>query len=89
MIGGIPEVSDFDFTDDTPRCPKCGGPMDRGNVALNSGALLAFETSVSPEGRSAYVRGALSCIACGYTELYTDPVEVRCVLAGIKPPKLD
>ena len=88
MIDGIPEVSDFDVTDDTPRCPKCAGPMDRGRIGLAATAPLAYEASVSPRGDRALVREALTCIACGYTELYANPIEVRCALAGIRPPKL-
>lgn len=87
MIDGVPEVSDFKLTDDTLRCPKCDGPMDQGNVCLIGGQLLAYEQSVSPRGGSGYIRSARSCIQCGYTELFTDPAEVRCVLAGVKPPK--
>lgn len=87
MIEGIPEVSDFEFSADTPRCTKCGGPMDEGNVRQMSGQFLTAETSVSPQAASASIRRALICIACGYTEIYADPTEVRCVLAGVTPPK--
>jgi len=87
MADGIPAVTEFAFTPDTPKCPKCDGPMDQGNVHLIGGQLLAYEASGSPRGNPAYIRDARSCIACGYTELYTDPDELRCVLAGVKPPK--
>lgn len=32
-------------------------------------------------------RSAHACIACGYVELFIDPATVRCLLAGVKPPK--
>ena len=86
MIDGIPEVSDFDFTPDTPACPKCSGPMDRGQLEPSGASRLTYRPSVAPLGENARIGEALSCIACGYTELYTDPAELRCLLAGVEPP---
>jgi len=88
MTDSIPAVTDFAYTPDTPACPKCDGPMDQGKAHLVGGQLLAYEPSVAPRAGCAYIREARSCIVCGYTELYTNPLELRCVLAGVKPPKL-
>jgi predicted nucleic-acid-binding Zn-ribbon protein len=85
----IPEVGDFEVTGDTPMCPKCGGPMDQGKLHLDGAPGLGYLPSTLPPSISpkdvAPFRAAHSCIACGYTELYTDPAEVRCILAGIRP----
>jgi len=85
MIDGVPEVSDFGFTPDTPKCPKCDGPMDQG--ALRGGNPVYYVPSQAPGWTNAADLHARACIACGYTEVFTDPTLLRCVMAGIKPPK--
>lgn len=87
MTDKIPEVSDFEFDADTPSCPKCNGPMDAGNTSWSEGARLMYEPSTSPNHSSAIQSGARMCLSCGYVEFYCDPVELRCALAGVKPPK--
>jgi ribosomal protein S27AE len=85
MKDGIPEVSDFGAEEGTPTCPKCGTMMDRGT--LDAGQRVFYSASQAPGSMNAVSVHALACINCGYVELVTDPEALRCLLAGVKPPK--
>ncbi len=87
MKDGFPEVSDFEFDADTPRCPKCNGPMDLGQTSWTESARLKYEPSASPNMGFALQSSARMCLECGYVEFYCNALELRCALAGIKPPK--
>lgn len=85
MTDGIPAVTDFAFTPDTPECPRCGGPMDQGE--LRAGNTVYYIPSQAPGWSDAAKVHARSCIACGYPEVFTDPEELRCIMAGAKPAR--
>ncbi|MDO8847356.1 MAG: hypothetical protein Q7W51_03070 [Coriobacteriia bacterium] len=85
MIDGIPEVSDFAGEPGTRTCPKCGAIMDDGS--LNAQRDARYIPSRSAGWPDSTALSAHACIACGYVELATDPVAVRCMLAGVKPPQ--
>lgn len=62
--------------------------MDRGRLDLGTPAGFAYAPSVmQDQHQRVAIREAQSCIACGYLELYCDPVALRCVLAGVDPPE--
>lgn len=85
MIDGIPEVDDFAGEPGTRTCPKCGAIMDHGSLRAQHDAHYVASRA---GGWTNYAElSAFACIACGYVEVFTDPVTVRCLLAGVKPPK--
>lgn len=85
MIDGIPEVSDFAGEPGTRMCPKCGAIMDQGSLSAQH--VASYVPSRSAGWTNSTDLSAYACIACGYVELVTDPISLRCVLAGVKPPK--
>jgi hypothetical protein len=46
-----------------------------------------YEPGASPNNGFALQSSARMCLACGYVEFYCNAVELRCALAGVKPPK--
>jgi rubredoxin len=85
MADPIPSVEDLAGEPGTRTCPKCGAIMDRGG--LRSDRAIGYAPSSISGWSAAVDLAAYACIACGYVELYTDPVTLRCMLAGVKPPK--
>lgn len=85
MIDGIPEVSDFIGEPDTRTCPRCGAIMDHGSIAAQH--TTCYVPSRAEGWTDSVDLDAFACIACGYVELVTDAATVRCLLAGVKPPK--
>ena len=85
MSDRIPEVSDFAGEPGTRACPRCGAIMDSGTLSAQD------DVRYIPSRAEGWVNSvdlsAFACIACGYVELFTDPDTVRCLLAGVKPPK--
>jgi predicted nucleic-acid-binding Zn-ribbon protein len=71
------------IAEDAPRCPKCGGPMDRGRVCQIGGQNLEFVPSKALRG-SAYPDSGNACLDCGFVEMYVNPQELRASLAGVK-----
>lgn len=85
MGDGVPEVSDFAGEPGTRTCPKCGAIMDHGTLSAQNDVHYIPSRA---EGWTNFTElSAFACIACGFVELFTDPDTVRCLLAGVKPPK--
>lgn len=85
MIDGVPEIGDFAGEPGTRICPRCGAIMDHGSIAAQH---TTYYVPSHAEGWTNSIElSAFACIACGFVELETDPVTLRCMLAGVKPPK--
>jgi len=87
MSDTIPSVDDFAGEPGTRTCPKCGAIMDHGN--LQTQHSVNYVASQSQGWTNATHVDAYACIACGNIELATDPEALRCLLAGVEPPKKD
>jgi Domain of unknown function (DUF6487) len=87
MSETIPSVTDFAGEPGTRACPKCGAIMDHGNLQTQHNVY--YVASQSQGWTNTTDVDAFACIACGYIELTTDPEALRCMLAGVKPPKED
>ena len=85
MSDGIPEVSDFAGEPGTRTCPKCGAIMDHGSLSAQDD--VHYIPSRAQGWTNCAELSAFACIACGFVELFADPVTVRCLLAGVKPPR--
>ena len=85
MSDSIPEVSDFAGEPGTRTCPRCGAIMDHGGLAAQHGTH--YVPSHASGWSNSIDLAAYACIACGHVELETDPVALRCMLAGVKPPR--
>lgn len=85
MIDGIPGVGDFAGEPGTRVCPRCAAIMDHGGLAAQQ---TTYYVPSHAEGWTNSIElSAYACIACGHVELATDPEALRCMLAGVKPPK--
>ncbi len=87
MTEGVPKVDDFAGEPGTHTCPKCGAIMDHGSLAAQDATY--YVPSRAAGWTNSIDVAAYACIACGHIELETDPVALRCMLAGVKPPKQD
>jgi|HigsolmetaAR202D_1030399.scaffolds.fasta_scaffold15018_2 predicted nucleic-acid-binding Zn-ribbon protein len=60
---------------ESPSCPKCGGPMDEGQ--LESSIFYTSDKDKRPSLWSldpkVHLHRARACLTCGYVELYLDP----------------
>ena len=81
----VPSVSDFAGEPGTRTCPQCGAIMDR--VCIAAQDTVYYIPSRAEGWTNSVDLSAFACIACGHVELATDPEALRCLLAGVKPPK--